>query len=105
MSTLFPFSGGRRLLPALLTVSLATAVNSIPSLAQTRPATGFAVRADNPLLASWAGPYGGFPAFDKVQVSQFKPGLEAAMAQNLAEVQVIANNPQAPNFENTIAAM
>jgi len=98
-------AGGRRLLPALFTSFLAVAVNPLPTLAQTQPADGFAVRADNPLLASWAGPYGGYPAFDKVQIRQFKPALEAAMAQNLAEVQAIANNAQAPTFENTIAAL
>jgi peptidyl-dipeptidase Dcp len=105
MSISFIPFGGRRFFPVLLTASLTATVTLTPSFAQNQPATGFAVRADNPLLAAWAGPYGGYPAFDKVQVSQFKPALEAAMAQNLAEVQAIANNKQAPNFENTIAAM
>src|SRR5947199_349430 len=27
--------------------------------------------ARNPLLAEWTGPYGGFPAFDRVKVSDF----------------------------------
>ena len=60
---------------------------------------------DNPLTAKWTGPYGGVPPFDKVQVSDFKPALEAAMAENLAEIDRIAANPAAPTFENTIAAM
>jgi peptidyl-dipeptidase Dcp len=60
---------------------------------------------DNPLFAEWTGPYGGVPAFDRVRVEDFKPALEAAMAQELAEVQAIADNPQAPTFENTIAAL
>jgi len=38
----------------------------------------------NPLLAEWAGPYGGIPPFDKVQIALFKPALEAAMTENLA---------------------
>ena len=58
-----------------------------------------------PLLAPWGGPHGGVPAFDKVRVADFKPALEAAMAENLAEINAIANNPAAPNFDNTIAAM
>ncbi|MBC6989449.1 M3 family metallopeptidase [Hymenobacter sp. BT491] len=106
MSNPFTFSGGRLLAHALLTCSLAANMNPTPSLAQTAPAAGFSARADlNPLLAPWAGPFGGVPAFDKVQVSQFKPALEAAMAQNLTEVQAIANDKKAPNFENTIAAL
>ena len=61
--------------------------------------------ADNPLLAEWSGPHGGTPPFDRVQVSQFKPALEAGMAENLAEVDKIAADPARPTFENTIAAL
>ncbi len=57
-----------------------------------------AVAVANPLLAKWEGPYGGVPPFDKVQVAQFKPALEAAMAENLAEVDQIAKDSAAPNF-------
>jgi peptidyl-dipeptidase Dcp len=59
----------------------------------------------NPLLAKWAGPYGGVPPFDKVRVADFKPALEAAMTENLAEVERIASDTAAPTFENTIAAL
>jgi peptidyl-dipeptidase Dcp len=61
--------------------------------------------ADNPLLAEWSGPHGGTPPFDRVQVSQFKPALEAAMAENLAEIERIAADKSAPTFENTIVAL
>jgi len=61
--------------------------------------------AANPLLAEWQGPYGGVPPFDKVNVADFKPALEASMAENLAEIDKIAANTAAPDFENTIAAM
>lgn len=59
----------------------------------------------NPLLAKWEGPYGGIPPFDRVQIALFKPALEAGMAEQLEEIQKIANNPAAPDFENTIVAM
>ncbi|MGH8314332.1 MAG: M3 family metallopeptidase, partial [Steroidobacterales bacterium] len=59
----------------------------------------------NPLLAPWTGPYGGVPAFDKVRVEDFKPALETAMAENLAEIDKIAANPQAPSFDNTVIAL
>ncbi|MDQ2977040.1 MAG: M3 family metallopeptidase [Acidobacteriota bacterium] len=61
--------------------------------------------SSNPLLAEWAGPYGGVPPFDRVKIADFKPALEAAMAEQLAEIDRIAKNPGAPTFENTIAAM
>ncbi|HKP83786.1 MAG TPA: M3 family metallopeptidase [Pyrinomonadaceae bacterium] len=60
---------------------------------------------NNPLLAKWEGPYGGIPPFDRVQISLFKPALEAAMAEQLAETEKIANDPAPPDFENTIAAL
>src|SRR6476659_3428577 len=59
----------------------------------------------NPLLAEWVGPYGGVPPFDKVQVSAFKPALEAAMAENLGEVDKVAKDPAAPTFANTIVPL
>ena len=59
----------------------------------------------NPLLVDWSGAFGGVPPFDKVKVADFKPALETAMAENLAEIDKIANNSAAPDFENTIAAM
>src|SRR5215216_3946779 len=60
---------------------------------------------NNPLLAKWEGPYGGVPPFDRVQIPLFKPALEAAMAEQLKEVEQIAANPAAPDFENTITAL
>lgn len=95
------------------TLALATAVAGCATVANTpmpaattpvaeaAPATG----SQNPLLAEWAGPYSGVPPFDRVEVAHFRPALEAAMAENLAEVARIASNPEAPTFENTIAAM
>lgn len=59
----------------------------------------------NPLLAEWEGPFGGVPPFDRVQIAQFKPALEAGMAENLADVDRIAKDPAAPTFANTIAAL
>ena len=70
-----------------------------PVLAQASPAAG------NPLLQPWTGPYGGVPAFDRIKLEHFKPALEAGMAENLREIDAIANNPAPPTFENTIAAM
>ena len=59
----------------------------------------------NPLLAPWAGGRGGVPPFDKVKIEQFKPAIEAAITENLAEIDKIANDPAPPTFENTIAEL
>ena len=61
--------------------------------------------SENPLIQKWKGPYGGVPAFNEYQVSQFKPAIDFAIQENLDQVDAIANNPKAPTFENTIAAM
>jgi peptidyl-dipeptidase Dcp len=59
----------------------------------------------DPLLSEWRGPYGGVPPFDKIKVEQFEPALEAAMTEQLAEIDKITADPAAPTFENTIAAL
>lgn len=59
----------------------------------------------NPLTAKWTGPFGGIPPFDKIKVADFKPALEMAMNENLAEIEAIASTPGSPTFENTIAPL
>ena len=59
----------------------------------------------NPLLEPWTGPYGGVPPFDRVKVEHFQPALEAAMQEELEEIERIASDGSAPTFDNTIAAM
>ncbi|MEM9234281.1 MAG: M3 family metallopeptidase, partial [Pseudomonadota bacterium] len=59
----------------------------------------------NIITAAYEGPYGGVPAFDQVTLDHFKPGIEAAMAEGLREIEEIANNTEAPTFENTIVGM
>ncbi len=61
--------------------------------------------ATNLLLEEWKGQYGGVPPLDKVKVADFKPALEAAMAENLKEVDSIAGLHDQPTFANTIEAL
>src|SRR5262245_65900752 len=79
------------------------------SLAVLLAAAGSSTKTEapvlNPLLPKWTAPHGGVPPFDKVKVELSKSSLEAAMAEQLAEIDTIANDPAAPTFENTIAAL
>ncbi len=59
----------------------------------------------NRLLAAWTGPYGGVPAFDRMDFSDLKPALEIGMERQLVEVGAIAANPEPPTFANTILAL
>lgn len=60
---------------------------------------------ENALLAQWTGLFQGVPAFDKMNVTDLQPAMETAMQQHLDEIDGIANNQEAPTFENTILAM
>ena len=60
---------------------------------------------DNILLQEWTGPYDGVPAFDKMNVGDVKEAVEIGMKLGLEDIEKIANNPEPPTFENTIAAM
>ena len=61
--------------------------------------------AENSLLATWEGPYGGVPAFDSAKLADLKPALEWGMARNLAEIDQITANPETPTFFNTIVPL
>ena len=50
-----------------------------------------AISESNILLQEWTGPYGGVPAFDKMQLTDLKLALELAIEENLAEIQTIVN--------------
>ena len=61
--------------------------------------------AGDKLLSAYDGPYSGVPHFDEMDLAGLKPALEAGMAKNLAEVDLIAENPEPPTFANTIIAL
>ena len=61
-------------------------------------------QTENPLLASWETPFGS-PPFDVIESGDFAPAFEAAMKTHRDEIDIIAANPQAASFENTIAAL
>lgn len=57
----------------------------------------------NPLLAEWETPYG-VPPFDQIRPEHFLPAFEQAMAEHLAEIELITSLAEEPTFENTILA-
>ena len=59
----------------------------------------------NVLLEPWSGPYGGVPPWDRVRAADFPAALGASLAEERAAVERIANNPEPPDFENTLAAL
>ncbi|MDR0295799.1 MAG: M3 family metallopeptidase, partial [Prevotellaceae bacterium] len=58
----------------------------------------------NPFFTEWETPYG-VPPFDQIKNKHFMPAFEKAIAELQADIAQIAENAEAPTFENTIVAM
>jgi peptidyl-dipeptidase Dcp len=77
-----------------------TANTADPVTTQTAPASAYSgiFSADSPLPLH-------YPQFDRIQDADFAPAFDAGMAQQLKEVEAIANQSDEPTFENTIVAL
>ena len=73
---------------------LASALVASPLLAQ--PANPFAQASTLPYQA---------PPFDRIRDTDYQPAIEAGMADSLADIRRIADNPADPSFDNVIVAM
>jgi len=60
--------------------------------------------ADNPFYTASPLPFH-YPPFDKIKESDYLPAFKAGVAEQLKNVDAIANNPEAPTFSNTIVAL
>ncbi len=87
-------SGGASNTPAA-TASVASASTAAPvATAMT----------SNPFFQASSLPFQA-PPFDKITDADYQPAIEEGMKRQLAEIQTIANNPDAPTFDNTYVAM
>ena len=55
-------------------------------------------------MQEWDTPYG-IPPFDKIKIEHYMPAIKAGIAEQEAEIKAIVDNPAAPTFENTVAAL
>ncbi|SMD34474.1 peptidyl-dipeptidase Dcp [Reichenbachiella faecimaris] len=58
----------------------------------------------NPLLESFNTPFG-VPPFAEIKLEHYKPGIEKLIEKSRSEIEVIANQTEAPSFENTIVSL
>ncbi|MDR2148144.1 MAG: M3 family metallopeptidase [Tannerella sp.] len=58
----------------------------------------------NPFLTEYQTPFQ-VPPFEEIKLEDYKPAFEAGMEQQKQEIDAIVNNSEAPDFENTIAAL
>jgi peptidyl-dipeptidase Dcp len=59
---------------------------------------------NNPFYAPSTLPFEA-PPFDKISDSDYRPAIEAGMAEQRQEMRAIADNPSTPTFENTFVPM
>ena len=69
-----------------------------------RPKTAAASQDRNPLIADWSGAFA-LPPFAAIKPEHFRPAFDRALAAHRAEIDSIAANPSAPDFDNTIVAL
>jgi peptidyl-dipeptidase Dcp len=81
---------------------LSAAAVATTAAAQTPAAPTFG--PSNPFYAASTLPYQA-PPFDKIKDSDYQPAMEAGMAEQLKEIEAIADDPAPPTFENTLVAM
>lgn len=93
------------LLAAAISLVLAACTGKETPMAESSPsATQATAPAGNPLLVASTLPYGA-PAFDKIKDGDYQPAIEEGMKQHLVEIQAIADQADAPTFDNTLVAM
>ena len=95
-------------LAAALAVAMAVAA---PAFAQDSP-MNTAATPDKATVAAHADPFAAdsplplhYPEFDKIADTDFAPAFDRGMAEQLQEVQAIANDAEPATFENTILAL
>jgi peptidyl-dipeptidase Dcp len=59
---------------------------------------------ENPFFTEYTTPFA-VPPFDEIKAEHYKPAFLKGMEEEMAEITAICNNPEAPTFENTIAAL
>ena len=57
----------------------------------------------NPFLAEFQTP-NGVPPFDQIKLEHYEPAYQKGMEEQIANIQMIIDNSEAPTFENVIVA-
>ncbi|WP_454830519.1 M3 family metallopeptidase [Pseudoxanthomonas wuyuanensis] len=88
-----------------LAIALAATLGlAMPAYSQAATPATQTAQAANPFFAESPLPLH-YPQFDKIADSDFAPAFDAGMAEQLKQVEAIANNPEAATFDNTIIAL
>jgi len=88
----------------LMTTIITTGAIALGAMNAPATAADTKFGPSNPFYAPSTLPFHA-PPFDKIKDEDYQPAIEAGMAEELSEIQAIADNPAAPTFENTLVAM
>ena len=98
--------------PLAAALAAALAFHAAGAVAEPLPTQEAAVPADHAAPAQAANPFFAesplplhYPQFDRIGDADFAPAFDRGMADALAEVRAIADNPAPATFENTIVAL
>ena len=94
-----------KFVPVAACLAFAACAPAVQQPVATAPSTSVSsLPASNPFAAQSTLPYQ-TPDFSKIHNSDYEPAFNAGMSQQIAEIEVIANNPAAPTFDNTIVEL
>jgi len=94
----------RTFLLATAAIAVVTAAPAGAAPKKATPTASATLPASNPFAQPSTLPFQ-TPDFSKIKDTDYLPAILAGMAQQKREVTAIANNPAAPTFDNTVAAM
>ena len=94
----------RLALSALISAAIITGACAPIAAIKSRISPAPAVSGDNPFFVESTLPYHA-PRFDLIRNEHYQPALEEGMRQQLAEIDAIAKQMEAPTFDNTILPM
>ena len=80
----------------MIALSVITLASCTSKPEQKTEATG-----PNPFLTEYTTPFQ-VPPFDQIKIEHYMPAFEAGIKEQQAEIEAIANNSEAPTFQNTI---
>ncbi|MCM1163800.1 MAG: M3 family metallopeptidase [Muribaculaceae bacterium] len=62
-------------------------------------------QAQNPFFSEFTDTPHSTAPFDRIEISHYEPAIDRGIELGLKEIDSIVNNPEAPTFQNTVAAM
>lgn len=89
---------------AVSTEASQTSSDTSKTVADQKTKAKDSVESTNPLMQEYKTAFE-IPPFNDIKTEHYLPAIKAGMAENLKEIEAIANNPEAPTFDNTLVAM